>query len=280
MIFQRIASLVSAACLALALPHMSHAADPIYSPDATATPEAPQPAGEQYVMDLGGGAIVKPRYPGAEDYLVYPFPIVTVGRFFVPGLGQVVDEENKKRGFLIYPSFDFVGERKASDSSDLTGTNKIDWAFELGLGAAYRYDWIRGFVEVRQGFNGHTGQVAEFGVELIATPTERLEFVFGPRASWGSDNYMDTYFGVTPAESIASLGFLAPFNPNSGFKTVGLAARTSYDWTDDVTFHLQAGWERFIGDADNSPIVIAGSENQFWIGAGATYRFAFNLFGR
>ncbi len=276
--FQRIACILLALCLFAVAPEMTRAADPADAQEGSVAPPDIESTRKQFVMDLGGGAVVKPRYPGAEDYLVYPFPIVTVGRFYVPGLGQVVDGEQKKRGFIIYPSFDFVGERKASDSSDLTGTNKIDWAFELGLGAAYRYDWLRGFVELRQGFNGHEGQVAEFGVELIATPTERIELVFGPRVSWGSDDYMNTYFGVTVGESIASGGFLAPFNPNSGFKTAGLAARTSYAWTDDVTLHLQGGWERFIGDAADSPIVKAGSEDQFWIAAGATYRFAFDLF--
>ncbi|MEW9837745.1 MipA/OmpV family protein, partial [Mesorhizobium marinum] len=38
------------------------------------------------------------------------------------------------------------------------------------------------------------------------------------------------------------------------------------------------GWDRFIGDAAESPIVEAGSKDQFSIGGGLTYRFSFDLF--
>jgi len=272
MIHSRIARFLLSASLFAAVTQAVHAQDGVSAPE-----DRPLPA-KQFVLDLGGGAIVKPKYPGAEDYLVYPFPIVSVGRFYVPGLGQVVEGDKTKRGFFVYPSFDFYGERKASDSSDLTGTRTVDWAVELGLGAGYRYDWLRGFVELRQGFNGHEGQVAEFGVDFITNPMDRLEVIFGPRASWASNDYMDTYFGVTAAEAAASGGALTAFNADSGFKTVGLVARASYAWTDETTFHLQGGWDHFVGDADNSPIVNAGSGDQFSVGVGVSYRFAFDIF--
>ncbi|MEE4237482.1 MAG: MipA/OmpV family protein [Anderseniella sp.] len=232
----------------------------------------------QYEIELGAGAIVKPKYPGADSYLVSPFPIFGVGRFYVPGLGQVVEGEEMKRGLFFYPSFDVNGERKASDSADLTGTDKVDWAVEVGVGGGYRHDWLRGFVELRQGFNGHEGQVAEFGLDFIATPMERVELFFGPRASWASNDYMDTYFGVTPDEASADGSMLSAFNADAGFKTVGLAGRVRYDWTEQIALHLRGEWDHFIGDAADSPIVKAGSINQFSIGVGMSYKFAFDLF--
>lgn len=235
-------------------------------------------ATRQYVLDIGVGAILKARYPGADSLLVYPFPIIAIGRFYIPGIGQFVDENKAKRGFYFYPSFSFIGKREASDSPALTGTNTIDWALELGVGAGYRYDWLRGFVELRQGINGHTGQVADLGIDFIFNPTDRLEVFFGPRASWASDQYMNTYFSVTAAEASAPGSVLSTYDAGAGFETAGLAARASYAWTEDMTFHLQAGWDRFVGDAAKSPIVKAGSENQFSIGAGVSYRFSFDVF--
>lgn len=235
-------------------------------------------ATRQYVLDLGVGAILKPRYPAGDSLLVYPFPIIAVGRFYIPGIGQFGDGNEVTRGFYFFPSFDFIGERKASDSPDLTGTNTIDWALELGAGVGYRYDWLRGFVELRQGINGNTGQVADFGIDFIFNPTARWEVFFGPRASWASDEYMNTYFGVTAAEASAPGSVLSTYNAGAGFKTVGLEARASYAWTEDITLHLQAGWNRFVGDAAGSPIVKTGSENQYSIGAGVSYRFAFDIF--
>ena len=59
---------------------------------------------------------------------------------------------------------------------------------------------------------------------------------------------------------------------------MGLAGSASYKLTESWKLHALAGWERMIGDAGNSPIVEEGSENQFYGGAGLTYRFAFDIF--
>ena len=270
--FRRILALLMVVCLFGMVPPLSHAQE-----GTSAAGDQPQSA-VQFEIELGGGAIFKPKYPGADSLLVSPFPIFGVGRFYVPGLGQVVDGEEVKRGFFLYPSFDITGERKASDSSGLTGTGKVDWAAEVGLGGGYRYDWFRGFIELRQGFNGHEGQVAVFGLDFITNPMDRLEFIFGPRASWASDDYMDTYFGVTTDEASDSDSSLSAFNANAGFKTVGLVGRARYAWTEQTAFHLRGGWDRFIGDAADSPIVKSGNVNQFSIGAGISYRFAFDVF--
>lgn len=244
---------------------------------AASADERPMPT-RQFVLDLGIGGSVQPKYDGADNYLLYPFPIISVGRFYVPGLGQVVDGATTKRGFFFFPSFNYIGERKASDDPDLTGTNSINWALELGVGIGYRHDWLRGFVELRQGINGHHGQVGQFGLDIITNPVERVEFSFGPRVAFASEDYMDRYFGVSTTEAVASGGALTPYDPSGGFKSVGIAARASYAWTDTVSLHLQGRWDRLIGDAADSPIVNKGSEDQFSAGVGISYRFSFDVF--
>lgn len=234
-------------------------------------------ASRQFVIDLGVGAVVKPRYEAADSYLIYPFPIISVGRLYFPGVGQVVKGE-RGTGIYVYPSFNVIGERKASDSVDLTGTNTVDWALELGLGAGFRTERFRAFAELRQGFNGHSGQTGQLGFDGIFYPAEKWELSIGPRADFATDDYMDTYFGVTAAEAANSGGRLTRFNPSSGFKSVGLSARASYAFNDDVRFHLQGGYDRLVGDAADSPIAKDGSENQFHIGLGVSYRFAFDVF--
>ncbi|GAB4519713.1 MAG: MipA/OmpV family protein [Roseibium sp.] len=234
-------------------------------------------ANRQFVIDLGVGAIAKPRYEAADSYLVYPFPIVSVGRFYFPGLGQVVDGR-RRSGVFFYPAFNFIGERSASDSADLTGTRTIDWALELGLGGGFRTEHFRAFAELRQGINGHTGQVGQLGLDGIVYPAEKWEVSFGPRADFASGEYMDTYFGVTAAEASRSGGRLTRYDPGAGFKSVGLSARASYDFNDDVRLHIQGGYDRLIGDAADSPIADNGSKDQFSLGVGVSYRFAFDLF--
>jgi outer membrane protein len=232
---------------------------------------------DQYVLDLGMGVMAKPRYPGSDEVIAVPFPIISVGRFFIPGIGQVIDGDERIKRFSIYPSFNFNGKRDSSNSNELEGLDDVDWALEVGLGMAYRHDWIRGFVEVRQGFNGYSGQVADFGIDFIAKPTEDLQLMVGPRAGWGSDDYMDTYFGITDKEDANSALYDQSYDAEAGFNTVGVAATASYDLNQDFTFHLRGGWDRLIGDAGDSPIVKEGSENQFYGGVGLSYEFGFNL---
>lgn len=230
----------------------------------------------QYVLDLGAGVMTKPRYDGSDSYLFSPMPIIAVGRFYIPGLGQVADGK-KEMGVFFYPSFNFVGERKPSDDKDLRGTRKINWALEAGLGAGFQGENFRVFAEVRQGFNGHKGQVGQFGADLITRPMDRLEWSIGPRVGFASSKYMNTYFSVSAAESAAS--GLARFKAGGGFKSIGVETRFTYDLNDKVKLHLQGGYDRLIGDAGKSPLVgKVGSKDQFNIGTGLTYRFSFDVF--
>jgi len=253
---------------------IASAADPSDEWDAPEGATAPK---YQYSVHLGVGGLYQSKYPGADSYILSPYPIVVVDRLYVPGVGQVVDGNEIVRGFGVYPSFSFKGERKASDSSDLSGTNTIDAAAEIGLGLRYRYDWLRGFVELRQGFGGHDGQVGRVGLEVITEPADRLKLVFGPRLDWGSSDYMETYFGVTPTEAAAST-VLTAYKPDAGISSVGFDVTASYAYTDKTTLHLRAGWDRFVGDADDSPIVKRGDDDNFTIGAGVSYRFDFDVF--
>ena len=56
---------------------------------------------------------------------------------------------------------------------------------------------------------------------------------------------------------------LSAYDPSSSFKTAGLEARVSYAFSQNTHLHVQAGWDRFNGDAADSPIVEAGSKTSF-----------------
>ncbi|WP_430514114.1 MipA/OmpV family protein [Pannonibacter phragmitetus] len=233
-------------------------------------------SGHQYVLDLGVGALVKPRYDGADSYLVSPVPLIFVSRFYLPILGQVADGQ-ARTGIYFYPSFNFIGERKPSDAAELNGTRKVNWALEAGLGAGFQGEAFRVFGELRQGFNGHTGQTGQIGADLIMKPMPKLELSAGPRLGFASSDYMDTYFSVSQSEAQAS--GLNQFRASGGFKSIGVASRASYDLTEQVKLHVEGSYDRLIGDAARSPIVRnRGSRNQYAIGTGVTYRFSFDAF--
>ncbi|MCP4386246.1 MAG: MipA/OmpV family protein [Hyphomicrobiales bacterium] len=228
----------------------------------------------QFLANLGVGVIAKPKYPGADKYIAVPFPIAEFSRFFLPVLGQ--QETRNANGFFIAPSFGYYGERKPSDDNSLKGTKKIDASLELGLAAGARQGMFRGFASVRQGFGGHDGQVGDLGLDIATPLTSRLLLVAGPRASWGTSDYMQTYYGVTAKEAAA--GNLAQYKTSGGFESVGVAARLSYAVNDRTRLHLRGSWDRLIGDAGDSPIVKAGSKDQWTAGIGISRRIGFDLF--
>lgn len=239
------------------------AADDILVGDLT-----PTEARKQFVVDVGLAGVVTPKYDGSDDYIVYPLPLIAFSRFYLPGFGQVKDGESQ--GIFFYPSFSYVGERKPTDDPKLAGTQKVEWAGEVGLGGGYQYDWFRAFAEVRHGFNGHTGIVGRAGIDFLFQPLDRLKIAVGPRVDFADSDYMETYFGSPAGSAVGA------YSADGGFKSVGAIARASFAATDDVSLHLQGGWDRLVGDAADSPISL--DDDQFTVAIGAAYRYDFNLF--
>ncbi|MBX3593571.1 MipA/OmpV family protein [Sphingomonas sp.] len=90
------------------------------------------------------------------------------------------------------------------------------------------------------------------------------------------DRYARTYFGVTPAGSVAS--GLPVFTPKGGQKDVTFGGVFTYALTGDLTkgLALVAGgtYRKLIGDFADSPLVaIAGSRHQLTFGAGLALTF-------
>ena len=263
------AACVAAAAL-LALTTAAAAQDPGL-PDEVALPQ------RQFVIDLGLGVSAGPRYDGSDDYLAQPVPIIGFSRITLPGVGQF-GGTSPRRGVFIFPTFDYIGSRDEGDSGELRGTDDIDWALALGLGGGYRYDWWRVFAQVDYGFNGYSGFRGQFGVDAVVEPVDRWTFSVGPRLSWAGGDYMQTYFGVSGSEARASGGRLDQYSAGSGLRAFGVSSLASYAVSDKVFLTLNARYDRLVGDAADSPIVKAGSENQFTFGAGLSYRFAFDVF--
>ena len=237
-------------------------------------PSAPIASDVDLSLRIGGGIAVQPDYEGSDDYHAVPWPIIDLEFLRLPGIGEF---GGPSTGFSVGPSFDLLGERKASDNPDLFGLGDIDAAVELGGKVGYESEFFGAFVAVRRGFGGHEGVVGEAGVNLIMHPTDRVTFIGGPRVSAADSEFFDTYYSVTPAQSVAS--GLPAFDAEGGFRSVGVAGELIYNLTELMDLHLKAGWNRLVGDAAESPIVEqAGSKDQFTVGAGVSYRLDLDLF--
>lgn len=258
--------LALAACLA-ALPIAAEAAD--RAGKMSASPYiAP---GYDVMVTLGAGAQLRPEYEGANSYDVGPMPIFGLTFKVNPFTGQASSDT----GFGIRPAFRYIAKRDGS--GELAGLDDVDAAFELGLNLSWTEQMWRVFVEGRQGFGGHSGQIFDLGADAILRPYAGVTASFGPRVSFATGDYVETYFDVTAAESAASGGRFAAYSGDAGLKSYGVGGRIDYELTPEWLVRLDASYSRLASDLADSPIVReTGSPNQFTVGLGVAYKFGFN----
>ena len=247
-----------------------------YEPTA---PEAPKAAsGVDLIFEIGAGGKISPEYEGSDQYSVSPSPIVGFGYLNIPGLFEIGSTGPDEGGFSIGPSFNITGERKAKDFDAIKGLGDVDATYEAGIKVGYEWDYAEIYGEARYAFGGAEGVVGEVGANAIYRPTPEIELKAGPFATLASEDYTETYFGVTAAES-ANTGFrLDKYDPKGGLKSVGVSGSARYEFRPDWFLNADASYSQLVGDAGDSPIVKAGDENQFTFGLGLSKRFTLDLF--
>ena len=236
-----------------------------------AVPAPVMQRGPALVFTLRGGIATAPEYIGSDEYEAVPdlgFKLnsVNLGRL---NFGNP-DPWAESRGFGLRGSFRAIAERDASEHDDLTGLDDVDAAYELGLGVGYTGELFAAFADVRRGFGGHEAFVAELGADVIARPSQQLAITFGPRLFYGADDYVDTYFGVTPSEASAQN---PAYNPDPGLVSAGLALGMRYKINENWGVEGAVTWDKFQNDALDSPIVKNGSEDQWGARIGLTRTF-------
>ena len=55
----------------------------------------------QYVFDLGAGLMYQPKYTGADGMIASPFPLISIDRLFIPGVGDLIDSDAPPKKFGI-----------------------------------------------------------------------------------------------------------------------------------------------------------------------------------
>jgi outer membrane protein len=256
--------------MAVSVMGSAHAAEPAFSALALA------PAG--WIVTLKGNVQVGPSYPGADDFSVFAYPSVSFRRAGVPqrfsapddGLSfSLLDDAALRFGAVGR----FQGGRYLEDDRRLFGLRKIDWAVEPGLFVEYwPVEFLRARAEVRRGFNGHEGFVADLGLDVVQR-FGALTVSAGPRLSLGDSEFTRTYFGVTPVEAALN-GEVTAYRPSGGITSVGATAAATYDWSAQWSSTAFVTYGRLVSDAADSPIVKRyGSENQVGLGLSLSYSF-------
>ncbi|MFM8222106.1 MAG: MipA/OmpV family protein, partial [Planctomycetaceae bacterium] len=77
------------------------------------------------MLDLGLAANLVPRYPGSDETVIRPRPLIGVERLTLPVVGVVADGPAK--GVFVYPAFRVDGARETADHPELAGMRDVDW---------------------------------------------------------------------------------------------------------------------------------------------------------
>lgn len=252
----------------------------------------PSKEADSWSTSVGAGAIWGPAFSGSSDYqlMVVPNIQVNYGDTFFASVGQGIGynfEVNSE--WVVGPliKFDFGrdadGEstfRVGGDKSTaLLGFKDIDSTVLVGGFARFDRNMWSAKVELLQGMNGHEGLIADFSIDYKARfggseaqPGPPVFLATGPRMRWASDDYSNTYYGISAADSLGS--GLPTYTTSGGVATIGWGVSLVMPLNRQVALIGFAGYDKLMGDAADSPLIVQrGSENQFTTGAFLSYKF-------
>ena len=129
----------------------------------------------------------------------------------------------------------------------------------------------RARAELRQGFGGHQGLVGDLSL-AYAGRSGKLLYSVGPRTTFASRDYVQTYFGVDAGQA-ARTG-LAVSRPGGGLVSFGLGGTAIRPLDRNRTVSLFGGIDR-LGDAPAGTSLIRqrGQRTTFNLGLAYSYRF-------
>jgi len=188
-------------------------------------------------------------------------------------LGYEKSSKQKLR-ISVGPVLRYGGGRDEDDSDSLNGLGNIDGGYGLG-----------GFVEIVKGSwsadltaspqdagDAGDGVLVAFATQYTAQVNDKIAISTGISSSWGNDDYMQGFFGVSNSQATQS--GLAPFDAGAGFKDVGIQIGATFTLSPDWMAEGQVGYQRFLGNAGDSPIVDSvGSRDQIRVLFGVAYQF-------
>jgi outer membrane scaffolding protein for murein synthesis (MipA/OmpV family) len=225
---------------------------------------------------IGGGALYGPTYEGADSLRPSPIPYFD---FEWNDRLSLSSDDGLHFAFVDWQhlSFGFAGNaklpRKPSDDSALHRLGRVGLSLEAGGYIDYNPPGFDISLEVRHDIaGGHGGTVAEFNVRGQLPIGQSFVMEFGPNVNWASKNYMQSYFGITPSQSLKS-GF-KKFSPNGGLKDVGFTVSGAYLFDQHWRLLLEANYARLMDNVADSPLIREkGDPNQYSLSVVVAYHF-------
>ena len=235
--------------------------------------------------------IVKPKYEGSDEHEYIPIPII------IPRLSDVPEDEANQSTFkkfrkrISFRGLDdiriraiggerlqfgavtgYITNRDQNDGDQLRGWGDVEGGLVLGAYTGFSLGAFQLDAAILDKVTGdESGFEMRFGVETTRQITERTTVVARVGTTLASEEYMQTYFGVTPSQAARSKAGVPVYTPDAGIKDVYFELGGTMDLTDRWIFKAGGRYGRLLGEAADSPVVEA--ENQLSGVLGLAYRF-------
>lgn len=219
------------------------------------------PARQGDTMLAGIGLAYVPEYAGADKSRVLPLPFLektfsngvflsthrgigygtSLGDFKVSAaLGYDIGRADHKEDYF-------------SGSDALKGMGKIKGSAITVLSVGYQLGSVGLSLSTKQNL-GHReyGNTYTLGMETPIYTTASDQFGFDASAEYADRKHMQTYFGVTPTQSIGS-GYRV-YTPKAGFSNVSASVNWTHVIDSKWMVRSAVGVSRMAGDAADSPL--------------------------
>jgi outer membrane scaffolding protein for murein synthesis (MipA/OmpV family) len=227
-----------------------------------------QPDMPEWRTLLGVAADTQPVYAGAAAYRVQGGPVINIQysdiAFLSTGDGLGVNflrGDHYRVGAAI--AYD-RGRLEREDYNNLRGMGDINAAPVAKLFASYvlsrKFPLILR-VDARQIVGGANGTVGDAGV-YMPLPGSSKKFVMfaGPSITLATHRYLQSEYGITPAQSLAS-GHPV-FDPHAGMVSVGVGFSATRFITDHWLLNIDAALTKLKGSPHVSPLTEASTQRE------------------
>lgn len=211
-------------------------------------------------IDLGLGTSVRSVYPGDNRYRVMAGPSVSIryrDRFFLStgeGLGaDIVDTRHVQIGVALGYS---LGRQESSDEFHLRGLGNIPVSPSALIFANYVVSKNFPLVlraAARRDLGGTDGWTGTFSAYMpLPGSSKRFYWFAGPTMTVGDARYMQSWFGVTPAQAARSP--YGVYNAHAGLKSYGAGITAVWFLQKHWFLNVDAAVEELVNSAGHSPI--------------------------
>ncbi len=224
-----------------------------------------------------------PDYLGSDDDLTGGLPVARInmgGERYFSLEGNIasfnlVQHPNWRAGPMGVYRF---GRDDDVDDEVVKRMKEIDDTIELGGFVSYeivaagepRDRWLFGGDVVFDVGDTHDGMLATAKIRRWFPIGHTGSMALGAAVSYGSSDYTDTYFSVSPED--AAVTGLPVFDAGSGFRDIRLVAAYLQPISRNWIFGAGAMYSRLLDDAADSPVVDdRGDRNQVIYGFGVGY---------